>query len=110
LTPPYYFNILLGNIAAAQAKLLHLGLIVSELPADSIWVVTGIGDFQKMMNAIGLITGDGVRVGLEDNIWFDENRTRLATNSMLVERVVRMAAVLERDIASPAETRRMLKL
>jgi uncharacterized protein (DUF849 family) len=110
LTPPYYFNILLGNVAAAQARLLHLGLIVSELPPGSVWAVTGIGEFQKMMNAIGLIVGDGVRVGLEDNIWFDEERTCLATNYMLVERIAQMARAYGRDIATPAETRTALGL
>lgn len=110
LSPPYYFNFLLGNIAAAQAKLLHLGLLVSELPPDSIWAVTGIGDAQCRMNAIGIIVGDGVRVGLEDNIWFDEGRTKLASNYMLVERIVKMAEVLGHDIAKPVEVRKRLKL
>ena len=110
LTPPYYFNILLGNIAAAQAKLLHLGLLVSELPENSIWSVAGIGDAQCRMNAIGIIAGDGVRVGLEDNIWFDEERTQLATNAMLVERVATMAQVMGRKIATPAEVRKMLNI
>lgn len=110
ITPPYYFNILLGNIAAAQAKLLHLGLLVSELPHNSVWSVTGVGDAQCRMNAIGIIVGDGVRVGLEDNIWFDEERTILATNAMLVERIATMARVMGREIASPAEVRDMLSL
>jgi 3-keto-5-aminohexanoate cleavage enzyme len=110
LTPPYYFNILLGNIAAAQAKLLHLGLLVSELPEDSIWSVAGIGDAQCRMNAIGIIAGDGVRVGLEDNIWYDEGRTELATNAMLMERIITMARVLGREIALPSEVRKRLKL
>jgi len=110
LTPPYYFNILLGNIATAQAKLLHLGIIVSELPQDSIWAVTGIGDMQYRMNAIGLIVGDGVRIGLEDNIWFDEKRTCLATNYMLVERIAKMAGIFGREIANPGETRKILNL
>ena len=110
LEPPYYFNILLGNIAAAQAKLLHLGLLVSELPDDSIWSVTGIGDSQCRMNGIGIIAGDGVRVGLEDNIWFDEKRTQLATNAMLVGRIASMARVMGREIATPAEVRQMLRL
>ena len=107
LKPPYYFNILLGNIAAAQAKLLHLGLLVSELPEDSIWSVAGIGDAQCRMNAIGIIAGDGVRVGLEDNVWFDEGRTQLATNAMQVERIAAMARVLGREIASPSEVRQI---
>jgi uncharacterized protein (DUF849 family) len=110
LTPPYYFNILLGNIAAAQAKLLHLGIIVSELPTDSIFCVAGIGDFQLDMNALGILMGNGARVGLEDNIWFDKGRTVLATNYMLVERVVRMARNLGREIASPRDVREYLGL
>jgi uncharacterized protein (DUF849 family) len=53
LQPPYYFNILLGNIAAAQAKLLHLGVIVSELPDDSVFCVAGIGNAQKNVEVVG---------------------------------------------------------
>lgn len=110
LTPPYYFNIILGNIAAAQATLLHLGLIVSELPADSIWSISGIGDFQKPMNTIGIVMADGVRVGLEDNIWFNERRSLHATNHGLVQRIVDIATVLERGVAGPLETRQRLRL
>jgi len=110
LQPPYYFNILLGNIAAAQAKLLHLGLIISELPENSIWSVAGIGDSQCRMNAISIIDGGGVRVGLEDNIWFDEERAILATNYALVERLVKIATVVGRPIATSQEVRELLKL
>ena len=44
ISPPYYFNCILGNIACAQANMLHLGLIVNELPKESIWSVGGVGD------------------------------------------------------------------
>jgi uncharacterized protein (DUF849 family) len=46
-----------------------------------------------------------VRVGLEDNIWYDQERTRRATNAELVERVVQLAAMLERRPAEPREVR-----
>lgn len=110
IEPPYYFNILLGNIAAAQAKLLHLGLIVSELPEQSFWSVTGIGNKQLNMNAIGVIAADGIRIGLEDNIWFDENRTCLATNVMLLTRIRKIIDAIERPVATPSEVRTMLNL
>jgi len=110
ITPPYYFNIILGNIAAAQAKLLHLGLIVSELPPDSLWSVGGVGDAQLAMNGVGVVCADGVRVGLEDNIYYDEDRQRLASNPALVERVRRLADSLGRPVATPAETRALLGL
>lgn len=110
LEPPYYFNILLGNIAAAQAKLLHLGVIVSELPEDSIFCVAGIGNAQADMNALGIVMGHGARVGLEDNVWYDAGRTRLATNSMLVERAISVATNLGREVATPSDVRKLLKL
>jgi len=110
IEPPYYFNIILGNIAAAQAKLVHLGLIVSELPEKSYWSVGGVGDRQGAMNAIGIVEGDGVRTGIEDNIWYDENRTTLATNYTLVERVTAFTTALGRQIATPSDVRMMLGL
>ena len=110
LTPPYYFNIILGNIAAAQAKLLHLGLIVSELPPDSIWSVGAVGDAQLAMNAVGVVCADGVRVGIEDNIYLDEDRTVLATNPDLVGRIRRIAEGMGRRLATPSETRIRLGL
>lgn len=33
---PHYFNLILGNIACAQADLLHVGIMISDLPADSL--------------------------------------------------------------------------
>jgi uncharacterized protein (DUF849 family) len=105
LTPPYYFNILLGNIASAQTTPAQLAAIISALPENSIWCLAGIGRQQLAANTLGLLFGDGVRVGLEDNIWYDQERTRRATNAELVERVVQLAAMLERRPAEPREVR-----
>jgi len=106
--PPYYFNLILGNIACAQANLLNLGLMINELPAGSIWSIGGVGRFQLPMNAVALVAGGGVRVGLEDNIWFDDERTRLVTNRELVERVLSIAHALGRVPYSGRETRELL--
>jgi uncharacterized protein (DUF849 family) len=110
LHPPYYFNILLGNIAIAQANIVHLSLIVNELPNDSIWSVTGLGQDQNRMTALGVVEADGVRIGLEDNIWYDSERTQLATNESLVKRVVNIANAYEREIAIPSDVRKLLNL
>ena len=91
---PYYFNLILGNIACAQANLLNLGLLINELPEKSIWAAGGIGKHQVNINAMALIAGGGVRLGLEDNIWYDEERTRLATNRDLIKRILVIARAL----------------
>lgn len=110
ITAPYYFNILLGNPATAQATMLHLATIVNELPAGAIWAVAGIGRFQTRANALGVVLGDGVRVGLEDNLWMDQERTQLATNAQLVGRVTAQAHALDRPIASASDVRKRLDL
>jgi len=110
LTPPYYFNLILGNIACAQANLLSAGLMISELPENSIASFGGIGNDQLKMNSMAVSMGFGVRVGLEDNIWFDNMRTSLATNVMLVKRIHSIANANNRDVMTPLELRDILKL
>lgn len=107
---PLYVNVLLGNIASAQADLLQLAAILAALPSDCIVSIAGIGRFQLEANAMGLVVADGVRVGLEDNLWFDLGRTRSATNADLVNRVVRMATDLERPLISSTALRSRLAL
>ena len=62
------------------------------------------------MNGTGILFADGVRVGLEDSLWWDETHTEKADNYRLVERIVHLSALRRREIASPAEVRRRLQL
>jgi uncharacterized protein (DUF849 family) len=110
LEGPHYFNLLLGNIACAQADPLHLGVMIRDLPENSLWSVAGIGDVQLQMNSIGIACGGGVRVGLEDNIWCDSQRSRLARNADLVRRVHTLAEANERRVMAPATLRGLLNL
>jgi uncharacterized protein (DUF849 family) len=110
LQPPFYFNFILGNIACAQANILNLGLMINELPEESIWSVGGVGDSQLKMNIIGMANGGGIRVGIEDNIWLTPKREKLATNMDLLKRIYTIAQALEIDIAKPEEAREMLQI
>jgi len=91
LSPPYYFNFILGNVSGAQANPSHLGMLINELPEDSVWCAGGIGVAQTPAAMMALAAGGGVRIGLEDNLWYDPARTILASNVALVQRVNRMA-------------------
>ncbi len=110
LVPPFYFNILLGSIYSAPATLSELSHMVMNLPAGVHWAATGIGRFQLKINLAAVLMGGHVRVGLEDNIYYDQNRTQLATNPMLIERVVRLAREVGREVATAAEAREILGL
>jgi 3-oxoadipate:acetyl-CoA acetyltransferase len=108
IDPPYYFDIILGNVATAQAKPAHLALMIAELPDHAYWSGGGIGGAQLAMNAMGIMYGHGVRVGLEDCLWMDDQRTQLATNAGMVRRVVDLAAVFGKRPATPGEIRAAL--
>jgi uncharacterized protein (DUF849 family) len=108
IKPPYYFNIILGNIACAQATPLHAGLMLNELPAESLVTLGGVGSYQYDINILGILFADGCRVGIEDNIYFDQKREKLSTNAQFVERIVSHTLLLERKIASPASVRKYL--
>lgn len=110
LKPPYYFNLIMGNIACAQADLLHVGVMLNDLPQNSIAALGGIGNAQLPINAMAISMGLGIRIGLEDNIWFDEERTQLATNSDYLQRIKGISQALNREICTPMELRKILGL
>ena len=110
LEPPHYFNLLLGNIACAQADMLHAGIMIQDLPENSLWSLAGIGDAQLKINSLAVAFGGGVRVGLEDNIWYDTGRTILAKNAALIKRIHRLAEANERSVMAPSKLRKLLNL
>ena len=54
--------------------------------------------------------GGHVRIGLEDNIFYDYKKKQLATNHDLVQRIKRIADEIYRPVASPLEARKMIGL
>jgi 3-keto-5-aminohexanoate cleavage enzyme len=84
--------------------------MINELPKKSVWSVGGIGNNQLIMNAASIVFGGGVRVGLEDNIWHDSDRTVLATNMSLLVRIHDIANSMGREIMKPNEARSLLQL
>ena len=110
LVAPFYFNLLLGSVFSAPATLFDLSHMVISLPSDVHWGAAGIGQFQLKMNFAAVLMGGHVRVGLEDNIYFDHKRKTLATNPMLVERAAKFGQDVGREVASPREARELLGL
>ncbi len=110
ITAPFYFNLLFGNIACSQANLLHTGVMLNDLPEGALWSLAGIGNEQLKMNSLAIAFGEGVRVGLEDNIWWDSQRTRLTSNIELLHRIHQLAEVNYRSIMNPREFRKKMQM
>jgi len=110
LRPPFYFNLLLGSLGTLSATPFHLATLAASLPPGSTWSAAGIGRFQFSVNAMAITMGGHVRVGLEDNLWLDQQKQRPATNLGLVERLATLAHATERRIASPDRARELIGL
>ena len=81
----------------------------SLMAPGTIWGAFGIGREQMPMLAHTLLLGGNIRVGLEDNLYM--SRGVWATNGQLVERAYTLVnAVGGYEVATPAETRDILKL
>jgi 3-keto-5-aminohexanoate cleavage enzyme len=55
-----------------------------------------------------MLMGGHVRVGIEDSIYYNYPKKELATNEVLVKRIVMLAKELGREIATPDEAREIL--
>jgi len=101
LKPPYYINVILGNLFNGQATLSTLADIYHSKPQDSIMCLGGIGKEQLPMNIIGLLYFDGIRIGLEDNLYYrDKEKT---TNVELLKRVKRISDEINVEFMQPKE-------
>lgn len=110
IEPPFYFNLIFGNISSVQSSLLDQAALLAQLPENSIWSFGGIGSSQLPMNLSALLNGGGIRVGLEDNLYFDQKKEKLASNLELLQRIVSWGKQLGREPYTPAEVREKLNL
>lgn len=104
---PMHFDFVLGVQMAATAR--DLAFMVDSIPAGSTWTVAGVGRHQFPMAALAIVMGGNVRVGFEDNVFISKG-VLAKSNGELVEKVVQMAKLLGREIATPAEAREILGL
>jgi 3-keto-5-aminohexanoate cleavage enzyme len=96
LNNPHYINIILGNIYNGQTDLSTISSIYHNKPKNSIMCLGGIGKEQLKANTIGLLYFDGIRIGLEDNLYYkDKEKT---TNIELLKRVHRIMNELQYEI------------
>jgi uncharacterized protein (DUF849 family) len=103
LIPPHHINIILGNIYNGQCDFGTLASIKSNLPEHSMVCLGGIGSQQLKSTMYGLLEFDGVRVGLEDNLYYkDKEKT---TNIKLLKRVHRIIDELDMTHYTPNELR-----
>jgi 3-keto-5-aminohexanoate cleavage enzyme len=109
LKKPVHFSFVLGIGGGIPATPQNLLRLVEEIPAGSSWQVITIGKYHLPMTMMGMSMGANIRTGLEDTIYYSKGELA-SSNAQLVERVVRMAHEMGRDVATVEEAKEMLHL
>lgn len=109
LTQPLHFSFVLGINGGMPATVSNLLAMLEAVPEGSSWQVVCIGKHQLPLSTMVLAMGGNIRVGFEDNVYYSHGVLAL-NNAQLVERAVRIARELGREIATPEEAREMMQM
>jgi 3-keto-5-aminohexanoate cleavage enzyme len=106
---PMHFDLVQGVNGGIGGELRDFIFLRESLPPDATYTVAGVGRYEFPLAMAAIIDGGNVRVGLEDNVYISKG-VLAKSNGELVEKVVRMAKELGREIANPQEARQILGL
>jgi len=115
IKPPIWVQFVTGILGAIGSDLENIMFMKQTADrlfgADNFqWSVIGAGyPAEFKVCTLSIMMGGHARVGFEDNI-FIERGVLAKSNAELVEKVVRIARELGREIATPDEARDILKL
>ena len=109
IDPPPYFQLCLGVPWGVEGTLEALFDMRRRLPRGCQWSALGVGPAQLPLNTQTIVMGGHVRVGFEDNLYL--SRGEIAdSNARFVERIVKLAKILQREVADCGEARKILGL
>jgi len=114
LKPPIWMQFVtggLGSISSTPEDIVYMRSTADRLlgAENYHWSLIGVGASQYRTVTMAIIMGGHVRVGFEDNVYL-ERGILAKSNAEIVAKIVRIAGELGREIATPEDVRRLLKL
>lgn len=111
---PMHMQFVMGVLGAIRGTPEDLTYLVTKAKTlfgqdNFTWSVIGVGAAEINLSTMAIHMGGHVRVGLEDNIFISKG-VLAKSNAELVEKVVTLADLLHREVATPSEARKILKL
>lgn len=102
-------SLIMGVAGTQPCDVKNLVFLVDNNHLNCHWTIMAVARAQFPMVTAGMIMGSGgARVGLEDNIYLSKGVK--ASNAQLVEKIIRIARDVNREISTVEEARQMLKL
>jgi uncharacterized protein (DUF849 family) len=114
ISPPLHLQFVMGVLGAIRGTPEDLTYLKTKAEVlfgreNFTWSVIGVGAAEINLSTMAIHMGGHVRVGLEDNIYIKKG-ILAKSNAELVSKVVHLADVLGREVASPTDARRILRL
>jgi uncharacterized protein (DUF849 family) len=109
LKPPVHYSLILGVLGGGLPTTETLAFMKSLLPQGSDWGVIGVSRDQWRLIAAASTLGGNVRVGFEDNFYLP-NGEMAASNGDLAKAAADIVRSTGRQVAGPAEARRLIGL
>lgn len=109
LKGPLHFQFVLGVPGGIAATVENLVYLKNLIPEDATWGAIGIGKQHLPILYATLALGGNLRVGMEDNIFYKKGQLA-KSNVEFVERTKRTVIEMGKEIATPAEARKILGL
>jgi uncharacterized protein (DUF849 family) len=106
---PPLFQLCLGIPWGIEATTENMVYMRNNLPGDTLWYAFAIGAQHFQMAAASMINGGHARVGFEDNLYLHKN-VLAKTNAEMVRKVVEIANLMDREVATAKEARQILGL
>jgi 3-keto-5-aminohexanoate cleavage enzyme len=107
LKEPVHYSLVLSIKGGIPTTPKLISAMVDMIPEGSTWQVITISKFNLPSTVMAMCQGANIRTGLEDTIYY--SRGQLAkSNAQLVERMVRIARELGREIATVEDAIKIL--
>lgn len=113
ITPPLFIQSVFGTRGGIGPHYEDVAMMKRTADrlfgCDYLWSVLGTGRFQIPVATMAASMGGNVRVGLEDSLW-DSPGKLAVSNAAQVRRIRTILEALCMEVATPDETRALLKL
>ncbi|RXK51421.1 BKACE family enzyme [Halorientalis pallida] len=109
LDDPLCATLIFGSGTLTRPRPRNFLNAIDDLPEGTLFNTLGFGPHQLAFATMGILFGGHVRVGLEDNVYYERGEIA-ESNAQLVERVAGVAETLGRPVATTEQAREILGL
>jgi 3-keto-5-aminohexanoate cleavage enzyme len=109
LPDPIHWDFVFGMGQGMPPRPEYLFYCLRAVPEPCSWQAACVGKHQTNIMTLAILLGGNVRVGFEDHVFYSKGELA-KSNAQVVERIVRIAKDLGREIATPDEAREIMHL